>query len=117
VTTTFNWVGSFSALDPSVEVNECAGVSGVSGRAYFFGKDTPPQYCTNKSFTSTDLNMTYQATKNLSFKLSVLNLLDKAPPISVSTYGNSSNLTAYNATLHQAGAVGRYFSVGAAYSF
>ncbi len=117
LTTTFNWVGSFSSLDPSVDVNECSHVSDVSGRAYFFGKDTPDAYCTNKSFMSTDLNMTYKATKNLSFKMSVLNLFDKAPPLTVSTYGNSSNLTAYNATLHQAGAVGRYFSLGATYSF
>lgn len=117
LTTTFNWVGSFSALDPSVEVNDCAHVADVSGRAYFFGGDTPAQYCKNPSFMSTDLNLTYKATPNLAFKLSVLNLFDKAPPVSVSTYGNSSNLTPYNATLHQAGAVGRYVSLGASYSF
>ncbi len=117
LTTTFNWVGSFSSLDPSVDVNECSHVSDVSGRPYFFGKDTPESYCKNKSFMSTDLNLTYEATPKLTFKMSVLNLFDKAPPLTVSTYGNSSNLTAYNATLHQAGAVGRYFSLGAVYSF
>ena len=117
VTTTFNWTSSFSALDPSVDVNDCAHATDVSGRAYFFGSDTPAAYCTIKSFTSTDLNVTYKATKNLTFKMSVLNLFDKAPPIDVATYGNSSNLTSYNATLHQAGAIGRYFSLGASYSF
>ena len=50
-------------------------------------------------------------------RASILNLFDKAPPIDVATYGNASNLTSYNASLHQSGAVGRYMSIGANYNF
>jgi iron complex outermembrane receptor protein len=117
VTTTFNWVGGYSALDPSVDVTDCADASGVSGRAYFFGKPTPASYCKIPSFLSVDLNMQYKVSKNLSLRASIVNLLDKAPPIDVATYGNANNLTSYNASLHQAGAVGRFFSLGATYEF
>ncbi len=117
VTTTFNWVDSFSALDPSVEVNDCADVADVSGRTYYFGTTTPDAYCRINSFLTADLNMTYKVSKNLTLRASILNLFDKAPPIDVATYGNASNLTSYNASLHQSGAVGRYMSIGANYNF
>lgn len=117
ITTTFNWVGKFSALDPSIDVNDCANAVDVSSRTYFFGKDTPAAYCTIRSFTSTDLNMTYKVTPNLTLKASILNLFDRQPPIDVATYGNANAMTSYNASLHQAGAIGRFFSIGANYTF
>ncbi|WP_229418053.1 TonB-dependent receptor [Massilia sp. Root351] len=117
VTTTFNWVGSYSALDPSVEVTDCADAAAVSGRAYFFGTSTPANYCKIPSFLTTDLTLQYRMSKNLTLRASITNLFDKAPPIDVATYGNSGNLTSYNASLHQAGAVGRFFSIGANYQF
>ena len=119
-TTTLNWVSSYSALDPSIDVNNCADVAiGVGGRTYFANNDniTPAQYCKIHSFMSTDLNATYKLTKNVTLRASILNAFDRAPPIDVATYGNAGNLTSYNATLHQAGAVGRFFSVGASYAF
>ncbi|MYM68129.1 TonB-dependent receptor [Pseudoduganella sp. FT55W] len=116
-TTTFNWVGSFSALDPSVEVTDCTKITSISSRTYFFGKDVPLNYCHIPSFMSTDLNLSYKYSKNLTFKASVQNLFDRQPPIDVATYGNANNLTSYNASLHQAGAVGRFFAVGASYQF
>lgn len=117
VTTTFNWVGSYKGIDPSVDVLECADIAGVSGRAYFFGTTTPLNYCKIPSFLTADLNVQYKVSKNLTLRASITNLFDKAPPIDVATYGNANNLTSYNASLHQAGAVGRFFSVGANYSF
>lgn len=123
-TATFNWVGSFSNLDPSVDVLDCKDVAaGVSGRTYFFANpnnpngETPAKYCRTASFVSTDLNVSYKVNKNLTIRGSILNLFDRQPPIDVATYGNANNLTAYNATLHQAGAVGRFFSLGANYQF
>lgn len=119
-TTTLNWVGSFSGLDPSTGINDCADVAiGVGGRTYFANNDniTPAQYCKIHSFMSTDLNATYKLTKNVTLRASILNAFDRAPPIDVGTYGNAGNLTSYNATLHQAGAVGRFFSIGASYAF
>jgi iron complex outermembrane receptor protein len=89
----------------------------VGGRSYFAGSTTPAQFCRVASFTTTDLNLSYKLSQNLTLRGSILNLFDKQPPIDVATYGNGSNLTAYNASLHQAGAVGRYFSLGLNYQF
>lgn len=47
---------------------------------------------------------------------SVLNLLGTDPPLDMTTYGAPANL-AYNPAMHQAGAVGRFFNVGATYTF
>ncbi|MGO4379565.1 TonB-dependent receptor [Pseudoduganella sp. RAF19] len=120
VTTTFNWIGSYSNLDPSLDVTDCADVAaGVGGRNYFFNLNNknPVSYCKTSSFMSTDLNVTYKLSKNLTLKGSILNLFDRQPPIDVATYGNAGTLTAYNASLHQAGAVGRYFNLGLNYTF
>ncbi|SFG00197.1 iron complex outermembrane recepter protein [Duganella sp. CF458] len=120
VTSTTNWVGNYSALDPSLPDDEgmdCAHATNVSSRTYFFGGTVPAGYCRIPSFASTDLNVTYKVSKNLTLRGSIINAFDKAPPIDVATYGNSGNLTSYNASLHQAGAVGRFFSIGASYSF
>ncbi|HEV2271047.1 MAG TPA: hypothetical protein VGR92_16460 [Steroidobacteraceae bacterium] len=46
-----------------------------------------------------------------------LNLFNKEPPVDVETYGGGSGFYPYDPGLHQAGAVGRYFTLGAAYEF
>ncbi len=121
VTTTFNWVSSYSNLDPSIDQLDCTQVAiGVGGRSYFGNMPdsaNPESYCRTASFLSTDLNVTYKVNSNLSLRASILNLFDRQPPIDVATYGNAGAVTAYNASLHQAGAVGRFFSIGASYSF
>jgi iron complex outermembrane receptor protein len=45
---------------------------------------------------------------------SVLNLLDTAPPLDLQTYGSAGN---YSNAFHDAGAIGRFYSVGASYKF
>jgi iron complex outermembrane receptor protein len=120
LTATVNWVDSFSALDPAQGARglDCSNVAiNVGNRNYFFGSTTPSQFCRIPSFATTDLNLTYKLSDNLTLRGSILNLFDKAPPIDVATYGNSGALTAYNASLHQAGAVGRFFTVGVNYQF
>jgi iron complex outermembrane receptor protein len=120
LTATVNWVDSFSSLDPALGPDglDCSQVAkAVGGRSYFAGSTTPAQFCRVASFTTTDLNLSYKLSQNLTLRGSILNLFDKQPPIDVATYGNGSNLTAYNASLHQAGAVGRYFSLGLNYQF
>jgi len=118
VTTTLNWVGDYSILDPSVGANDCATAAlDQASRAYFYNTKAPNGYCQVPSFLSTDLTATYKYGKNWTFHGTILNLFDRAPPIDTGTYGNSGNLAAYNATLHQAGAIGRFFSVGAQYRF
>ena len=119
VNTTFNYTSDFSALDPSVGGTSCASASAdITGRGYFdTGLTQPNNYCRVQSFTSTNLNLQYKVSQNLTLKGSILNLFDKQPPYDLSTYGNSTVQTSYNASLHQAGAVGRFFSLGLAYTF
>jgi iron complex outermembrane receptor protein len=65
--------------------------------------------------TSFDLFAKWTPIKNLDINISIQNLFDRKAPIDpylALTYGMN-----YNQTWHQAGAVGRFFSVGAKYSF
>jgi len=118
VTATMNYTSSFSTKDPSLEANDCASTAiDVGGRRYFQGKVQPDVYCEVRSFTTTNLNIVYKVTPNLSLKGAILNVFDRQPPIDVATYGNAGNQTAYNASLHQAGAVGRFYSLGLNYVF
>jgi iron complex outermembrane receptor protein len=119
INATMNYTSNFSTLDPSVGGTSCdSTASDVGGRPYFYGVDAQPAfYCHVASFTTTNLNIMYKVSQNLTLKGSILNLFDKQPPIDVATYGNSTTQTAYNASLHQAGAVGRFFSLGLAYTF
>jgi iron complex outermembrane receptor protein len=68
------------------------------------------------SFTDIDLYAQYALTKNFSVHGSVLNLLGTDPPLDLTTYGETANLP-YNPAMHQSGAVGRFFNVGATYTF
>jgi iron complex outermembrane receptor protein len=77
----------------------------------------PAYYCRVASFTVTNLNLQYKLSENLTLKASILNAFDRQPPYDVATYGNSGTQTAYNASLHQAGAVGRFYSLGLNYVF
>ncbi len=118
MTATVNYTSGFSGLDPSVGGDNCAKTgTAVGGRAYFQGLVQPDVYCHIPSFTTTNLNLQYKVTSNLTLKGSILNLFDKQPPFDVSTYGNAGPQTSYNASLHQAGAIGRFFSLGLTYAF
>jgi iron complex outermembrane receptor protein len=118
ITATVNYTSDFTTLDPSIPANDCATTAGdVGGRLYFDGLDQPQYYCHVASFTTTNLNLQYKLSPNLTLKGSILNLFDRQPPIDVATYGNSGTQTAYNASLHQAGAVGRFYSLGLSYTF
>jgi iron complex outermembrane receptor protein len=119
VNATVNYTSRFSGLDPSVEGgDDCtASALNIASRTYFQGLVQPEYFCHVASFTTTNLNVMYKLSNNLSLKASILNLFDKQPPFDVSTYGNSSAQTSYNASLHQAGAVGRFYSLGLNYTF
>ncbi|WP_322403793.1 TonB-dependent receptor domain-containing protein [Massilia luteola] len=118
MTATMNYTSSFSTMDPSLGATDCASTGlDVGGRRYFQGVDQPGVYCEVRSFTTTNLNVVYKVSQNLSLKAAILNLFDRQPPIDVATYGNAGNQTAYNASLHQAGAVGRFYSLGLNYVF
>jgi iron complex outermembrane receptor protein len=118
ITTTVNYTSSFSTLDPSVGGTSCTNSGkAVGGRNYFQNLTQPDVYCEVNSFTSVNLNVQYKVSPNLTLRGAILNMFDRQPPIDVATYGNATSQTAYNASLHQAGAIGRFFSLGLSYTF
>jgi iron complex outermembrane receptor protein len=134
ITSTTNYVSGMSVTDPSnlsvygagSEAFTCAdALTNQAGNpAFSNGAPVPDQYCKVKSFTYTNLNVRYQWDKGLTIFGSVTNLFDQKPPMDMGTYAatgtnvNSSNYgVPYNPSLHQAGAVGRAFSLGLNYKF
>jgi iron complex outermembrane receptor protein len=118
VTASMNYTSGISTFDPSLGATDCASTAlDVGGRTYFQGRTQPEYFCHVASFTTTNLNVQYKLTQNLTVRAAVLNLFDKQPPYDVATYGNAGLQTSYNASLHQAGAIGRFFSLGLAYQF
>ncbi|CAN7524444.1 TonB-dependent receptor [Pseudoduganella sp. LjRoot289] len=71
-----------------------------------------PQDCKLASFTTMDLSTRYNFSKNLQLFASVANVFDKIAPLDPLTYGGMS----FN-PMDASGAIGRYFKVGATYSF
>ena len=123
VRTTLNWISSFSLTDPSgsnagTPVLDCATAVQTGGYyAAFFssGQPTDSKYCRVQSFLDTDLYASYAIDDHLIVHGSVTNLFNEQPPLDLNTYGGG-NLP-YNPSMHQAGAVGRFINLGAAYKF
>ncbi|WP_258194828.1 TonB-dependent receptor [Janthinobacterium sp. PAMC25594] len=73
----------------------------------------PYKNCRIASFTTTDLFAKWNVTKQWELTASISNLFDRMAPLDVQTYGRIN----YNPSLHQSGAVGRYFTLGGRYTF
>ncbi|MHB8815233.1 MAG: TonB-dependent receptor plug domain-containing protein [Steroidobacteraceae bacterium] len=116
LTASLNYIGHFSIIDPSSGYVTCAAAITAAGN---FPGLTPynTNFCTVKYFLTTDLYGSYQLTDSLQFHASILNLFNKQPPVDVETYGGGSGFYPYDPGLHQAGAVGRFFTLGASYEF
>jgi len=120
VTASANYVGRFNLIDPTNGEPDCN--SAILAGGVFGGRwGTPNQfilnnYCQVRSFTYIDLYGQYAFTKKFSMHAAVLNVFGTDPPVDLTTYGSAAN-TSYNPALHQAGAVGRFFNIGASYAF
>ena len=124
-TATTNYVSGFDLTDPANGILTCD--DGLNYSSTRFSDTSVPgatQFCKVKSFTYTNLNLKYGLSKQLTLTGSINNLFDQAPPVDQMTYGGTgSNASsggtgaAYNPSLHQAGAIGRFFSVGVTYKF
>jgi iron complex outermembrane receptor protein len=129
VTGVVNYIGSMKLIDhkgeTAVDNGDGTVTDTTNGILYTNGGDlncavfntdgSPAQGCTLKAFTTFDLFGKWNPTKNWEINLSIQNVFDKKAqfdPYLVLTYGIN-----YNQTWHQAGAVGRFFTVGARYSF
>lgn len=123
VTASVNYVGRFNLTDPTSGENDCAtaiAFGGLGGR-FPSGPGSVTQAflnsaCEVKSFTDIDLYAQYAFTKSFSLHGSILNVFGTQPPLDATTYGASGN-DPYNPAMHQAGAVGRFFNLGATYTF
>ena len=117
-TLTANYLSGFSLLDPSFGVTDCATALqiGAAGTAFQDFAGVPPGVtCRVGSFITFDLAGRYNWDKHLSFNGSIQNLFNKAAPLDWTTYGGGNAL--YNPSLHQQGAIGRFFNVGMTYTF
>jgi iron complex outermembrane receptor protein len=123
VTTTVNWIGRYNVLDPSTGPgqNDTCENSLQNSNLYFASTTYPTKYCSVKSFTTADLTVSYKVNPRMTLKATVLNLFNRQAPIDAQTYGGTSIASGtnapYNPSLHQAGAVGRFFNVGLTYLF
>lgn len=126
VAATLNYISSFDLTDPSGSNNgtpftpnlTCA--DGANNGGYFAsfvpsGEPTDSSACRVHSFTTLNLTGVYKFSKNWTFRAAIDNVFDRQPPLDLNTYGGG-NLP-YNPSMHQAGAVGRFFSLGATYTF
>jgi iron complex outermembrane receptor protein len=112
-TTPSDGAGSGTITNPNTGVTypdngqyDC-GVFDTSGNVY--------GGCKLPAFTTFDLFARWSPMKNLDINFSIQNLFDKKPPFDpylAIPYGIN-----YNQSWHQAGAVGRFFTIGAKYSF
>jgi iron complex outermembrane receptor protein len=121
---TVNYTSSFSITDPSAGLSTClAGLQSGAPSAYgpaVAGLKTLPaawqSYCSVAHFTSANLYVNYAATEHFSVHGSITNLFNSDAPVDLQTYGGGAELH-YDASLHQDGAVGRFYLLGATYRF
>jgi len=119
LTGTLNYMSGITVLDPSYGINSCA-----DALPYTFPDPTsiPAQFCKVPSFTTFNLAGRYTVSKKFSVNASIVNLFDRHAPYDLQTFGSTGNGAQnggapYNPALHQDGAIGRYFKVGASYTF
>jgi len=114
VTGTTNWISGYDVIDPSSSSALTCKSAIANGSGVF--ANAPAEFCRVKHFTTFDLNVNYKLSDKWTLRASILNLFDKEPPLDFQTYGSAAS-TFYNPALHQSGAVGRFFNIGANYKF
>lgn len=130
VTGTVNYTGKIRMVDHKGEqsvsngdgtmVNENTGVFYPDAGQYDCGVfDTSGNVwngCKLPSFTTFDLYARWSPMKNLDINFSIQNVFDKKAPFDPYLAGTGYQIN-YNQAYHQSGAVGRFFTIGARYSF
>ena len=121
LTLTTNFISGFSLNDPSAGVTDCPTALSVGAGSDAFdqqiqaGTVPPGVSCKVGSFITFDLEGRYTVNKNLSINGSILNLFNQGAPDDWTTYGGG--IAPYNPSLHGQGAIGRFMTVGATYTF
>ena len=113
VTATINYVGAFNLTDPSIGIETCSESVQNSGK-WVNPYSGPASWCEVSHFTDVNLYTEYTFSNHLGVHGSVLNVLNTQPPLDLQTYGSAGD---YSNAFHDAGAIGRFYSVGATYKF
>jgi iron complex outermembrane receptor protein len=125
LTGTLNYTSHFSITDPSAGYETCADALNDSGTSAYgprFIINTPDvpagtsQLCTVHHFTTVNMYAQYDFGNHLSVHGSIVNLFNAQAPIDAQTYGGGGQLS-YDGAMHQDGAVGRFFILGATARF
>jgi iron complex outermembrane recepter protein len=131
VTGTMNYIDSFQDIDPSAQLfglepqSTCLEAlqtsGGFAGTVYAnqLGANVIPANvgCTVGHFVTFDLQGRYNVTKHLDIHASAINLFNAKAPLDWVTYGGALGAVPWNPSLHLAGAIGQYFTLGATYKF
>jgi iron complex outermembrane receptor protein len=124
-TLSVNYTSSFSITDPSAGYDTClealeSGAPSAYGSAISSNVTTLAPawypYCSVAHFTDVNLYARYAATDHLSVHASITNLFNSDAPVDLQTYGGGAEFR-YDAALHQDGAIGRFFLLGATFTF
>ena len=96
-----NYHGGMKAVDES-----------TSGPSVCLQLSQGNPHCYVASFTTADMFGQFQWSARLRTTLSVINVMNRPPPLNTATYGGQN----YNPSLDQAGAIGRYFELTLRYN-
>jgi iron complex outermembrane receptor protein len=118
VTGTVNYISSYGVEDPSYGSPTCAS----SLVSIFNGNQPPSNFCRVASFTTVNLNARYQINKNWEIHAAIDNLFNREAPYDLETFGSAGNGAEtggapYDPALAQDGAIGRFFTIGARYTY
>jgi iron complex outermembrane recepter protein len=122
-TLSVNYTSAFSLTDPTEGWTNCKEAIAASGDGYgaaYTGSfaTLPSQWnnlCKVAHFTDVNLYSKYAINEHFAVHLSIRNAFNQQPPVDLQTYGGGA-LFRYT-TLDQDGAVGRFFLLGATYTF
>ncbi len=118
VSSSVYYTGPYNLTSPDIGVNTCSDGLGFDGLfPGFVSGATPQSFCTVHHFITTNFYAAYQLTANLQVHASVQNAFDATPPLDFQTYGTGTLFYPYNAAFSQAGAMGRFYTVGVTMNF
>jgi iron complex outermembrane receptor protein len=117
VTGTVNYVGAFNLTDPSIGLDDCGSSIVNAGKwSATTGYTGPVSFCQVDRFVDVDLYSEYHVNEHFKVHGTILNVFNKPPPLDMQTYGGGGGAS-FDGAFHDAGAVGRFFSIGATYTF
>jgi iron complex outermembrane receptor protein len=115
VSATVNYTSHFSITDPSSGIPTCADALLYDNR-FQPGFPVTASLCNIRTFVETNLYASYALSDHLLVHGAITNAFNREAPIDPQTYGGGGGYP-YDPSLHQDGAIGRFFLVGANYKF